>query len=123
VGEPFESVAQRFLPRAKPYRGWQAALLHSLHITKSLRSEYDHLMLQLHDGMKSDLDYQANGTQQTVPFAPGATWVCYSDQAPHAVMSGQYMLEQTLHLPVTAQYDPASSPLAILQRLTGRALV
>jgi hypothetical protein len=123
VGEPFETVARRFLPRAKPYSAWQATLLHRLHITKSLRSEYDHLMLQLHDGMKGDPDYQKSGTLQTVAFAPGATWMCFSDQAPHAAMSGQYMMEQTLHLPVSAQYDPSSSPLAILQRLTGRELL
>ncbi len=35
---------------------WQARLLRALRVTKSFRSEYDHLMLQLHDGMKSDLD-------------------------------------------------------------------
>ena len=29
-----------------------------LHITKTPRSEYDHLMLNLHDAMKADLDYQ-----------------------------------------------------------------
>ena len=52
VGEPFEDVAGRFLPRAKPYSRWQAKVLHKLHVTKSLRSEYDHLMLQLHDNMK-----------------------------------------------------------------------
>ncbi|HSY29653.1 MAG TPA: Kdo hydroxylase family protein, partial [Burkholderiaceae bacterium] len=36
---------------------------------------------------------------------------------------GQYMMEQTLHLPVARQYDPQASPLAILTRLTGRQLV
>ena len=123
VGEPFEDVARRFLPRAKPYSGWQAGLLHTLHVTKSLRSEYDHLMLQLHDGMKADLDYQRNAPQQTVPFAAGSVWVCFSDQTSHAVMSGQYMLEQTLHVPAARQYDPSASPLAVLERLTGRPLV
>ena len=64
VGEPFEAVARRFLPRAKPYVAWQARALRALRITKSLRSEYDHLMLQLHDGMKADMDYQKNAPQQ-----------------------------------------------------------
>lgn len=123
VGEPFEAVARRFLPRVKPYTRTQARLLHMLRVTKSLRSEYDHLMLQLHDAMKSDLDYQRDAQQQTMAFAPGATWVCFSDQTSHAVMSGQYMLEQTFHLPADAQYDTASSPLAILTRLTGRTLI
>ena len=125
VGEPFEDVARRFLPRAKPYSRWQAKVLHKLRVTKSLRSEYDHLMLQLHDGMKSDLDYQKNAPQQSVPFPPGSVWVwvCFSDQTSHAVESGQYMLEQTLHLPASRQYNPETSPLAILRRLTGRTLV
>jgi hypothetical protein len=123
VGEPFEAVARRFLPRCKPYSAWQAKALKALHVTKSLRSEYDHLMLQLHDGMKSDADYQKNAPQLEMPFAPGQTWVCFSDQVPHAVMSGQYMLEQTLHLAPGDQHDPGAHPLAILSRLTGRELV
>lgn len=123
VGEPLEAVARRFLPRAKPYVRWQARLLQALRVTKSLRSEYDHLMLQLHDGMKSDADYQQNAPQEIVPFAAGSVWVCFSDQTPHAVMSGQFMLEQTLHLSAARQYNPDASPLAILSRLTGRTLV
>ncbi|MBC7513994.1 MAG: Kdo hydroxylase family protein [Herminiimonas sp.] len=123
IGEPFEAVARHFLPHAKTYVAWQAKCLQMLRITKSLRSEYDHLMLQLHDGMKSDLDYQQDAQQVTMAFAPGSTWICFSDQASHAVMSGQFMLEQTLHLPALAQYDCSASPLAILARLTGRALI
>jgi len=123
VGEPFEAVAARFLPRTKPYVRWQAKLMRALRVTKSLRSEYDHLMLQLHDGMKSDLEYQKTSPQQTVSFPAGSVWVCFSDQTSHAVMSGQYMLEQTLHLAPAKQYNPNSSPHAILSRLTGRNLV
>jgi hypothetical protein len=122
VGESFEAIAQRFVPRARPYVAWQARALKALRVTKSLRTEYDHLMLQLHDGMKADLDYQKNCPQVSMPFPPGSTWVCYSDQAAHAVMSGQYMMEQTLHLAADRQVDPAASPLAILERQLGRRL-
>lgn len=122
IGEPFEDVARRFLPRARPYSPRQAQLLRSLRLTKSLRSEYDHMMLQLHDLMKADEDYQRDGPQLGFPFPPGSTWVCFSDQTVHAAMAGQYMLEQTLHLPVAHQYDPQASPLAILTRLAGRPL-
>ncbi|MBC7415984.1 MAG: Kdo hydroxylase family protein [Herminiimonas sp.] len=123
IGEPFEAVARHFLPRSKPYAAWQARLLQMLRVTKRFRSEYDHLMLQLHDGMKADLDYQQDARQLTMAFPPGSTWICFSDQASHAVMSGQYMLEQTLHLKPQDQYDPQASPLAILARLTGRPLI
>ena len=123
VGEPFEDVARRFLPKAKPYSAWQAKVLNALHVTKSLRSEYDHLMLQLHDGMKSDLDYQKNAPQVTFGFPPGCAWVCFSDQTSHAVMAGQYMMEHTLQLSPMHQYDRDASPLAILTRMKGHALV
>ena len=123
VGDDFESVARQFLPRAKPYRLWQAKLLNALHVTKSLRSEYDHLMLQLHDLMKFDTQYQQHGAQVKMPFAAGSVWVCYSDQATHAVMSGQHMMEQTLYLPPGHEANPQASPLAILTRLVGRPLV
>ena len=122
VGESFEDIARRFVPRAKPYVAWQAKALKALHVTKSLRTEYDHLMLQLHDGMKGDTDYQRTSPQVEMPFPPGSTWVCYSDQASHAVMSGQFMMEQTLHLPAEAQVDPTASPLAILERQLGHKL-
>jgi hypothetical protein len=123
VGEPFEDVAKRFLPRVKPYSAWQAKALNMLGVTKSLRSEYDHLMLQLHDAMKSDSDYQQDAPQVTFGFPPGCAWVVFSDQASHAAMSGQYMLELTMQLDPGKQYDPQASPLAILQRMTGRQLV
>ena len=123
VGEDFETIARRFLPQAKPYRLWQATLLNAVHAPQSLRSEYDHLMLQLHDGMKADMDYQKSAPQQVVSFPPGSVWVCFSDQTSHAVESGQFMLEQTLHLAASRQYNPETSPLAVLRRLTGRTLV
>ncbi|MCF2134706.1 MULTISPECIES: Kdo hydroxylase family protein [Burkholderiaceae] len=123
VGEPFEEVARRFLPQLpKPVPG-AAWLLKLLHVTKTRRSEYDHLMLHLHDAMKADLDYQRNAPQQTMPFPPGSVWVCFSDQASHAVMSGQFMLEQTFFLPVRSMVQPQRAPLGILERLAGHALV
>jgi hypothetical protein len=123
VGEPFEDVARRFLPRAARYSPLRARWLHRLRVTKTLRSEYDHLMLQLHDGMKSDDRYQREGRQETMQFPAGSCWVCLSDQTVHAAMSGQNMLEQTFHLPSVCQYNPDSSPLAILTRLAGHPLI
>jgi len=123
VGEDFATMAKQLLPRVR--RPWPGgpALLALLRVTKGARSDYDHLMLGLHDSAKADLDYQQRCKQQVVRFAPGTTWLCFSDQVMHAAVSGQHMLEQTIHLPVAALYDHASSPLAILERLCGRTLV
>jgi 3-deoxy-D-manno-oct-2-ulosonic acid (Kdo) hydroxylase len=123
VGEAFATMAQTFLPRIRSPLPGVAALLAGLRVTKGVRSEYDHLMLGLHDNAKADLDYQRRCEQQIVHFGPGTTWLCFSDQVMHAAVSGQHMLEQTIHLPVTALYDPGSSPLAILERLCGRRLL
>ena len=123
VGERFEPMARRLLPRVRSMVPGEAALLAALRVTKRPRSEYDHLMLALHDAAKADRDYQARSPQREVRFAPGTTWICYSDQVMHAASSGQFMLEQTTHLPQAALYDVGQSPLALLTRLTGRALV
>ena len=123
VGEPFGAAAGRFLPTARRYSPLRARLLPALRITKSLRTEYDHLMLQLHDAMKADLRYQREAPQERFAFPPGTAWVCFSDQTLHAVMSGQHMLEQTFHLPVDRQYNRQASPLAILTRLRDCPLI
>ena len=123
IGEPFEAIVDRFLADTKPYSAWQAKVLNAFGITKSLRSEYDHLMLQLHDSMKRDLNYQRNCPQLTVEFPTGSVWICFSDQTSHAAMSGQFMMEQTFHLPVLNQYNPNTSPLAILRNHMGLELI
>ena len=123
VGEPFEKVAAHFMPRMKPYRPWQAALLRRLRVTKSLRSEYDHMMLQLHDLMKQDVEYQQRADQLEMPFAAGSSWICFSDQTLHAVYSGQFMMEQTFFMAPQHQSDPRRSPLGVLSTLAGRPLV
>jgi hypothetical protein len=122
VGEPFEAHAQRYLRAiARPWPG-SAWLLATLGITKRRRTEYDHLMLQLHDRAKADLEFQRNGPQAPVHFAPGTTWVCYSDQVLHAAMGGQHMMEQTFLLDVENLRQPQTSPLRTLERLLGRTL-
>ncbi|MEO6748419.1 MAG: Kdo hydroxylase family protein [Casimicrobiaceae bacterium] len=122
IGEPFAAMAARFMPSIRRMRAGEAALLAALRVTKGRRSEYDHLMLGLHDATKADADYQRVSAQQEVRFAPGTTWICFSDQVMHAAMGGQYMFEQTIHLPLAALYMPGGAPLAILERLAGRRL-
>jgi len=122
LGESFEYIAKRFLP-SMPGPVWGSSrLLQWCGITKSRRSVYDHFMLQLHDRMKADLAYQSSGDQIDFEFPPGSTWIAFADQVSHAVMSGQYLLEQTFYLPVTSMLDPSRSPLQILERLSGRKL-
>jgi len=80
-------------------------------------------MLELHDKVKADLDYQQNAAQQHIDFPPGASWIVFSDQVLHAAMSGQFMMEQTLMLPVNNLRNPESSPLRMLEKIIGHILV
>lgn len=123
VGEPFGELAQRILPNIKPYSKIMAQVQNKLKITKSLRTHYDHIMLAMHDAMKADEDYQKNGLQWAIDFMPGSTWVCYSDQVPHAAMSGQYMLEQTYMVDKSVLQKPELSPLKQLECLVGHRLI
>ena len=123
IGDHFESVARRFAGRLRmPWPG-SATLLHLLRLTKAPRSAYDALMLQLHDLMKADTEYQAAAPQTRFEFPPGSTWMAFTDQVSHAAMAGQFQLEQTFLLPIDAMLDPQRSPLRILERLVGRPLV
>ncbi len=123
VGENFEEVAQRFLPKInKPIPG-SAKFLHWIGITKSLRTHYDHIMLKIHDGMKLDMDYQKQVKYKEVSFPPGTSWIVSTDQVSHAATSGQYLLEQTFYLPTTAMANPKAAPLHILEKLAGHCLI
>ncbi|MGI3901729.1 MAG: Kdo hydroxylase family protein [Janthinobacterium lividum] len=122
VGEPFETVAERFLPKiAAPFPG-SAELMKLVGITKSRRSPADHYMLQLHDRMKFDHDYQRTVPHQTVEFAPGQTWMVFTDQVSHAAMSGQHALEQTYTLDIDGMASPEHAPVRVLERMKGKKL-
>lgn len=122
LGEPFRDFAEKFLPRITWPMPGSAWLMHCLRITKKKRTRYDHVMLQLHDLVKADPEYQDKAPQITFPFPPGTTWIVFSDQALHAAMAGQFMLEQTFDLEIDGLADPATSPLRTLEALTGRKL-
>jgi hypothetical protein len=123
LGEPFEEVADRFVPRVRKPLPGSAHLLKALGLTKSHRSQYDHYMLSIHDRMKMDDTYQRQATQTTVRFPSGSSWIVQTDHVSHAAMSGQYLLEQTFYLPTHAMLNEQLSPLRILERHVGMPLV
>jgi hypothetical protein len=80
-------------------------------------------MTKIHDAMKFDLAYQSSVGQQPIEIKPATTWITFTDSVSHAALSGQHQFEQTFALPVAGMHDAGKSPLKILERLTGRALV
>lgn len=123
TGEPFPEVINKIAPRVSPPRAVVARLLSFLKVTKGLRSPYDHYMLQIHDTMKADTDYQQSAPQEEIHFPPGSSWMVYTDQVSHAAMSGQHVLEQTFYLPPHGLKEPSTSPLAQLEKYFSRQLV
>lgn len=123
LGEPFTSVAAKFLPGIRKPFPLEAKLLHWARATKTKRSAYDHYMMNIHNKMKADVDYQTSVEQIEFRFVPGATWMVFTDQASHAAMNGQYLLEQSFYLPVEAMVHPDQAPLRVLERSLGRSLL
>ena len=122
VGEPFENVARRYLPGVPGQFPGSAAMMKLFGITKTVRSEYDHAMLKIHDAMKADEEYQRTMASDPIDFMPGSIWLCFADSVSHSVHSGQHMFEQTIMLPVGAMKDPFKSPIRIMEGLRGRSL-
>lgn len=122
VGGEFSDVATRFAGALSMPLPGSAALLQLLRVTKTRRTPYDALMLQLHDRMKEDEVFQKTSEQDAVDFPAGSTWIAFTDEVGHAAMAGQYQLEQTFLLPLDAMENADRSPLRILERLKGRRL-
>jgi hypothetical protein len=118
IGEPFPDFARQFLPRMRPGVPGSAWLLEQLGVTKGRRSEYDRMMLRLHDMAKLDAAYQSGAPKADVAFATGTTWFCFTDQVLHAALAGHCALEQTFHVPVAAMTHPERSPLRVLEKLS-----
>jgi hypothetical protein len=99
------------------------ALKRAVGIKAADRSAYDTFMLRFHDYLKENSDFQSNTPKIRIDFPPMTTWMCYTDSVPHAVLSGQYALEQTFIVPVKAMVVPEKSPVRVLEKLAGRSLV
>ena len=122
IGEPFEAVARRFLPKISAPVPGSASFMNLVGLTKAKRTAADHYMLKLHDTMKFDAAYQRDCPRQQVEFRPGTTWMVFTDQVSHAAISGQHALEQTFTLDIAGMVHPETSPLRVLERLKGKKL-
>lgn len=122
LGKSFEDVMDRFLKKIpKPTPGLRQ-LKKWFGITRGYQTLYDHYMLQLHHTMKLDSDYQKN--HPTIyDFFPNTTWLVYTDIVPHAAMQGQFLLEQTIYIPVEAMQQPEKSPLKLMEQRLNQSLL
>ncbi|MHB1796593.1 MAG: Kdo hydroxylase family protein [Acidobacteriaceae bacterium] len=134
TGEPFRALAPQFAPQQIALPREQSTLMRvtmaaacNLGLGRVLpalkRSPYDDFMMRFHNFLKENSDYQAHGKRDAWFFPPGSSWMVYTDMVPHAVLAGQYALEQTYLVAPEAMVAPEHSPLAVLQGMTGERLV
>jgi hypothetical protein len=81
------------------------------------RSPYDEFMMNFHNYLKENSSFQQKCPKQNWEFPPGSSWMVYTDMVSHAVLSGQFALEQTLIVAKEAMVIPEKSPYGVLSRL------
>ncbi|MDF1759513.1 MAG: Kdo hydroxylase family protein [Coxiellaceae bacterium] len=123
IGEPFEQLAERFIPDISAPTPGSSKLMQWLHVTRKYRTRYDHYMLKLHNKMKADQNYQQQVSQSTIELPANSCWMVFTDSVSHAAMAGQFCLEQTFYLPIKAMHNSKQSPHHILQQQLNRELI
>ncbi|MEO6965111.1 MAG: Kdo hydroxylase family protein [Acidobacteriaceae bacterium] len=134
TGQPFRTLAPQFAPEKISLPREQSTLTRitakaacavglgrAIHSLK--RSPYDDFMMRFHNFLKENTSYQAEGKREAWFFPPGSSWMVYTDMVPHAVLAGQYALEQTYLVAPEAMVAPEHSPLVVLEEMTGERLV
>lgn len=134
VGEPFPRFVGRFTPSPIPMPQpdsplsragkslAQATGLAAL-VPQWKRTPYDEFMMRLHNAMKENPAYQHDCAKEEFQFGPGSSWMVYTETVPHAVLAGQYALEQTFLVDPAAMVTPDSPPVRVLEKLAGAPLV
>jgi len=134
VSEPFAKTVAAFapgrlaIPRADGAlasagkRLAQAAGLAGL-VPQWKRTPYDQFMMELHNAMKENAEFQRDCVKESIEFPPGSSWMVYTETVPHAVLAGQYALEQTFLIDPSVMVRPESAPVAILEKMAGARLV
>jgi hypothetical protein len=129
VGAPFAGVVGGFAPAKlalpRPEGGLAHAgkrLAQACGLAKVapqwIRTPHDEFMMRLHNTMKEDEDFQQSCAKEYVQFAPGSSWMVYTETVPHAVLGGQYATEQTFLVDPAAMVTPESAPIAVLDSMS-----
>ena len=133
VSDPFAMVVRQFAPEqivpapdtavGRAAKGLGRAVGLGAAIPSIKRSPYDEFMMRFHNFLKENARFQAECPKYAWQFPPESSWMVYTDTVPHAVLAGQYALEQTLLVEPEALVEPETSPLRVLERMAGASLV
>ena len=127
VSDPFADTVLQFVPaQIAPVPGSALARLGKsagravglgAAIPSLKRSPYDEFMMRFHNFLKENPRWQAECAKYPFQFPPGSSWMVYTDTVPHAVLAGQYALEQTFLVPMEAMVKTEIAPLRVLEDL------
>ena len=133
VGDPFRQVVKRFAPGEIAPRPDTAVTSAAKGLGRALglggalpgvkRTPYDDFMMRFHNFLKENSGWQAEAVKYPFAFPAGSSWMVFTDTVPHAVLAGQYALEQTFLVDRAAQVAPEHAPLTVLEGIAGKALV
>ncbi len=130
TGETFDTLIEkemnagmRLPSRQEPFlrkaRRGLAAVGSALGLPVPNRSRYDEFMLGFHDYLKECDRYQQECVRFEWDFPPSSSWAVFTDGVPHAALSGQFALEQTLIISRHSMVLPELAPINVLERLCG----
>jgi hypothetical protein len=133
VSDPFAATVRHFAPHdIAPHPGSPLSRLGKATgraiglgaaIPSLKRSPYDDFMMRFHNFLKENPRFQSDCPKYPFQFPPGSSWMVYTDTVPHAVLAGQYALEQTFLVRPEAMVQPEISPLRILEDIAHAPLV
>jgi hypothetical protein len=133
VSDPFEATVKQFAPKeitpevdsgiGRAAKSLGRAVGLGAAIPSIKRSPYDDFMMRFHNFLKENPKFQADCPKYAFNFPPGSSWMVYTDTVPHAVLAGQYALEQTFLVQPQALVAPEVSPLKVLESIAGAPLV
>ncbi|MFL5236109.1 MAG: Kdo hydroxylase family protein [Rhizomicrobium sp.] len=134
VSDPFRAIATQYAPAeialpqpdssiGRAFKSFASGIGLGAAAPALKRSPYDDFMMRFHNFLKENREFQSSCAKYDYQFPPGSSWMVYTDMVPHAVLSGQYALEQTYLVAADAMVAPEHAPLTVLQELTGATLV
>jgi len=125
TGPPFPELARRYADesgllrqyrRQRAGRDWRERLA-GLGLPVQVHPAYDQFMHGFHNWLKANETFQTDPMHPVVEMAPLSSWMAMTDTASHAVLSGQYALEQTILVRADSLLLPELSPNQVLESL------
>lgn len=125
TGPAFPELARRYAEssgllqlyrRQRDGRGWREALA-GMGLPVKVHPAYDQFMHGFHNWLKANDAFQNDPSHPVTEMEPLTSWMAITDTASHAVLSGQYALEQTILIHPESLLLPDAAPNRVLEAL------